>query len=119
MTLHHIQYPFFLLNHDTTVARQQSSSLSRVLADQMKSRLEHIKRSHLALTERLANPDVIADLNRLRDVMSESAQSEDVVHMYNEYTRLMREAGPERFWNLAEPVRIGGEHSTKGSYTST
>ena len=61
----------------------------------MKGRLENIKRSHLGLTERLANPDVIADLNRLRELMSESAQSEDVVHMYNEYTGLMREAGPD------------------------
>ena len=76
-----------------------------VLDDQMMGRLENIKRSYLALTERLADPDVIADSNRLRQVMSDRAQSEDVVNVYDEYTGLlgelrgakemMQEAGPD------------------------
>ena len=65
--------------------------LRMVLDDAMLGRLENIKRSYLALTERLADPDVIADSNRLRQVMSDRSQSEDVVNAYDEYTGLLDE----------------------------
>lgn len=57
----------------------------------MLSRLEGIKRSYAALTERLADPDVIADSNKLRQVMSDRSQSEDVVNAYDEYAGLLEE----------------------------
>ena len=65
--------------------------LQMVLDDQMLGRLENIKRSYLALTERLADPDVIADSNLLRQVMSDRSQSEDVVNAYDEYSGLLDE----------------------------
>ena len=63
------------------------------LDDQMLSRLEGIRRSYQALTERLADPDVIADSNLLRQVMSDRSQSEDVVLAYEEYSALLDRTG--------------------------
>ena len=57
----------------------------------MKSRLEGIQRSYKALTERLADPDVINDSNLLRQVMSDRSQSEDVVLAFEEYCQLQQE----------------------------
>jgi peptide chain release factor 1 len=54
----------------------------------MEARLEGIQRSYRALTERLADPDVIADSNLLRKVMSDRSQMEEVVQVYEEYVRL-------------------------------
>jgi len=53
--------------------------------------LDGIRRSYNALTERLADPDVINDPNLLRQVMSDRSQSEDVVLAYEEYTMLSEE----------------------------
>jgi protein subunit release factor A len=50
----------------------------------MEQRLESIRRSHQALTERLGDPDVIADASLLMKVMSDRSKSEDVVHAYEE-----------------------------------
>lgn len=50
----------------------------------MKSRLDGISRSYKALTERLADPDVIADSNLLMQVMKDRSQSEDVVTAFTE-----------------------------------
>lgn len=54
----------------------------------MLNRLENIKRSYQALTERLADPDVINDSTLLRQVMKDRSQSEDVVNAYEEYVQL-------------------------------
>jgi len=58
------------------------------LDDAMKSRLEGIRRSFQALTERLGDPDVISDSNLLRKVMKDRSQSEEVVMAYEEYAQL-------------------------------
>ncbi|KAL7543138.1 hypothetical protein ACHAXR_012434 [Thalassiosira sp. AJA248-18] len=54
----------------------------------MKTRLDGIRRSYQALTERLADPDVIANSNLLRQVMKDRSQSEEVVLAFDEYCRL-------------------------------
>lgn len=88
--------PSFLLTRST------SSSLSMALDDSMMERLEGIRRSYQALTERLADPDVIADSSLLRQVMSDRAQSEDVVTAYEEYKALGEEyAGAKEL--MADP----------------
>jgi hypothetical protein len=61
-----------------------STSLSMVLDSAMKSRLDGIRRSFQALTERLADPDVIADSNLLRQVMKVRSQSEETVQAFDE-----------------------------------
>lgn len=50
----------------------------------MKSRLEGINRSYQALTERLADPDVIGDSNLLMQVMKDRSMSEEVVMAFQE-----------------------------------
>jgi len=62
-----------------------------VLDAGMESRLDGIRRSYMALTERLGDPDVIADSNLLRKVMADRAQSEEVVLAYEEYMALKEE----------------------------
>ena len=54
----------------------------------MKSRLDGISRSYSALTERLADPDVISNSNLLRQVMKDRSLSEEVVETYNTYKSL-------------------------------
>jgi len=70
------------------ITRQTSTSLPMALDDAMKSRLDGIRRSFQALTERLGDPDVIADSNLLRKVMKDRSQSEEVVMAYDEYSQL-------------------------------
>lgn len=67
------------------------TGLAMVLDEQMESRLDGIKRSFQALTERLADPDVIADSNLLRKVMADRSQSEEVVNVYEQYCALKEE----------------------------
>lgn len=67
----------------TAVPRPQTS-LSMVLDSAMKSRLEGINRSYQALTERLADPDVIGDSNLLMQVMKDRSMSEEVVMAFQE-----------------------------------
>jgi peptide chain release factor 1 len=62
----------------------------------MLGRLDGIRRSYEALTERLGDPDVLADSKLLQKVMSDRASSEDVVNTYNEYTRLVEELNGAR-----------------------
>ena len=71
--------------------RRPVTTLSMALDDAMVARLDGIRRSYQALTERLADPDVIADSTLLRQVMSDRSQSEDVVIAFEEYTRLQQE----------------------------
>ena len=73
----------------TTKASSSSSSssataLSMVMDDAMVNRLDGIRRSYLQLTERLADPDVIADSNLLMKVMKDRSESEEVVTNFEE-----------------------------------
>lgn len=71
----------------------------------MENRLDNIRRSFQALTERLGDPDVLGDSNLLKRVMSDRAQSEEVVEVYDAYcgfkaeltdaTELFQEAGDD------------------------
>ena len=61
------------------------------LDDAMKSRLDGIRRSYRALTERLGDPDVIANSSLLRQVMQDRSQSEEVVEAFDEYCQLESE----------------------------
>lgn len=61
------------------------TALSMALDDGMVSRLDGIRRSYQALTERLGDPDVLEDSKLLQKVMSDRAQSEEVVLVYEEY----------------------------------
>lgn len=82
-----------------------SSSCLRALDESMMARLDGIRRSYNALTERLGDPDVISDSNLLRKVMSDRSQSEEVVLAFEEYcgldeemqgaTELFQEAGDD------------------------
>lgn len=70
---------------------QSSSALSMVIDPSMVGRLEGIRRSYQALTERLGDPDVLADSKLLQRVMSERAQTEEVVLAFDEYCQLKEE----------------------------
>ncbi|GAX26856.1 peptide chain release factor 1 [Fistulifera solaris] len=89
-------------NGPPSILVRSSSTLKMVLDDSMMDRLENIRRSYQALTERLGDPDVIADSSLLRQVMSDRAQSEDVVAAYEEYKSLGEDyAGAKEL--LADP----------------
>jgi peptide chain release factor 1 len=66
-------------------------TLQMAMDESMESRLQNIQRSYQALTERLADPDVISDSNLLRQVMKDRSQSEEVVLVYEEYSVLKAE----------------------------
>lgn len=66
-------------------------ALQMALDAQMEGRLDGIRRSYLTLTERLGDPDVLGDAKLLRKIMSDRAQSEDVVNAYDEYCGLKEE----------------------------
>lgn len=67
------------------------STILSALDEQMEARLDGITRSYNALTERLGDPDVIGDAQLLKQVMSDRAQSEEVVMAYEEYKSLKEE----------------------------
>lgn len=85
--------------------RNGGIDLRMALDEAMMSRLDNIRRSYQALTERLADPDVIGDSNLLRQVMKDRAVSEEVVLMFDEYcvldtelegaTEMFQEAGDD------------------------
>ena len=75
----------------TTTTTSSSTSLYMALDASMKSRLEGIRRSYQALTERLGDPDVLADSQLLQKVMSDRAKSEDVTLAFDEYCQLSDE----------------------------
>ena len=91
----------------TFVQRQSSFRLDMALDEQMEARLEGITRSYNALTERLGDPDVIADSNLLRQVMSDRAQSEEVVQAYQEYCNFKQE------WEEAKELFQGNDAEMK------
>ncbi|KAL7557377.1 hypothetical protein ACA910_019265 [Epithemia clementina (nom. ined.)] len=74
-----------------SAAAWSNSALFMALDDSMMSRLENIRRSYMALTERLGDPDVIADSTLLMKVMSDRSQSEEVVNTYENYKQLLQE----------------------------
>ena len=76
-----------------TLVRQDASStaLPMALDDAMMARLENIRRSYKALTERLGDPDVISDNNLLQKVMTDRSQSEEVVLAYEEYSQTLED----------------------------
>lgn len=59
--------------------------------ESMSRRLDGIKRSYNALTERLGDPDVLGDSKLLQKVMTDRASSEEVVNTYDEYCTLQEE----------------------------
>ena len=65
------------------------SKLSMAMDDAMIARLDGIKRSYQALTERLGDPDVIADSKLLMKVMSDRSKSEDVVTAFDEVSLII------------------------------
>lgn len=72
-------------------ARSPKTALSMAMDDAMRNRLDGITRSYQALTERLGDPDVIADSKLLMKVMSDRSKSESVVLAYEEYSTLSEE----------------------------
>ena len=84
----------FSVNKAHHVASRPTSSTCTALFaidEGMLSRLDNIRRSYLALTERLGDPDVLSDSKLLQKVMSDRAQSEDVVLVYEEYCGFQEE----------------------------
>jgi peptide chain release factor 1 len=74
------------------ISRTTTTSTALFAIDEgMISRLDNIRRSYLALTERLGDPDVLDDSKLLQKVMSDRAQSEEVVLVYEEYCGLQEE----------------------------
>lgn len=69
----------------------RSVTALRLMDDSTEARLDNIRRSYLALTERLGDPDVLEDAALLRKIMSDRAQSEEVVMAYEEYMTLKEE----------------------------
>jgi len=72
-------------------ARSSKTTLSMAMDDAMRNRLDGITRSYQALTERLGDPDVLADSKLLMKVMSDRSKSESVVLSYEEYSTLSEE----------------------------
>mmetsp|Transcript_247 Transcript_247/g.453 ORF Transcript_247/g.453 Transcript_247/m.453 type:complete len:414 (-) Transcript_247:46-1287(-) len=75
----------------SSTARSSKTTLSMAMDDAMRNRLDGITRSYQALTERLGDPDVIADSKLLMKVMSDRSKSESVVLSYEEYSTLSEE----------------------------
>tara|TARA_B110001450_G_scaffold248987_1_gene265810 strand:+ start:47 stop:895 length:849 start_codon:yes stop_codon:yes gene_type:complete len=75
-----------------TVSSWTGSNTARMAIDEsMSRRLDGIKRSYNALTERLGDPDVLGDSKLLQKVMTDRASSEEVVNTYDEYCTLQEE----------------------------
>ena len=92
LLLNHQQGRGFLIDPSRLpVSTVSSTSLWMALDNSMKSRLDGIRRSYQALTERLGDPDVINDNKLLQKVMSDRSQIEEVVTVYDEYCGLTEE----------------------------
>jgi hypothetical protein len=72
------------INVNINAHSRMKTDLGMAMDGAMINRLDGIKRSYQALTERLADPDVIADSNLLMKVMSDRSKSEDVVNCFDE-----------------------------------
>ena len=86
-----------LVPHGVTTVTTTSSQL-QAIDDKMMERLDGIRRSYNALTERLADPDVIGDSNLLRQVMSDRSKSEEVVLAYEEVSIEINKCGCMLAW---------------------
>lgn len=92
----------FLIPQSPSIVVRAPVVLHMALDGGMESRLEGIRRSYQALTERLGDPDVIGDSKLLQKVMSDRAQSEEVVLVYEEYCGLKEELdGAKELFNEA------------------
>lgn len=85
---HQSAHAFVLPDH---VASSKCTVLNMVIDEAMTGRLEGIRRSYQAMTERLGDPDVINDSNLLRKVMSERSSMEETVLAFDEYCVLLEE----------------------------
>lgn len=81
----------FAPTSSTTRSTAASVTALGALDEGMMGRLDNIKRSYNALTERLGDPDVLEDSKLLQKVMSDRASAEEVVMAYDEYTGLLEE----------------------------
>jgi len=79
----------FVPNSQYAPGRSMITTRLKMLDPAMEQRLESIRRSHQALTERLGDPDVIADASLLMKVMSDRSKSEDVVQAYEEVRKML------------------------------
>jgi peptide chain release factor 1 len=97
--------PIVTTTKSTTTTRTTMTTTSCYMAldEQMMGRLDGIKRSYQALTERLGDPDVIADASLLRQVMSDRAQSQDVCAAYDEYQSLLAELEGAKELMISDP----------------
>jgi len=105
-----VLFPFLHAWSPTPIALRckdsRPTSLAMAMDEPMINRLSGIKRSYTALTERLADPDVLADSNLLMKIMSDRSKSEEVVETFDEYTRLAEEfeGAEELFQEAADDV---------------
>ena len=85
-----------------------NTALGMVLDDSMIGRLDGIKRSYNALTERLGDPDVLEDSKLLQKVMSDRASIDEVVQSYDEYCRLLEEmnGATELFQDAGDDIEL-------------
>jgi peptide chain release factor 1 len=83
----------FMIQSTSFAHRSTSTSPTRLYEfdDAMKSRLDGIRTSYQTLTARLADPDVLADPNLLRQIMSDRSQAEDIVTTFDEYCKVQEE----------------------------
>jgi hypothetical protein len=92
----------FSVRPTTTRRTVSTTAVSMALDDSMIGRLDGIRRSFQALTERLGDPDVLGDSKLLKKIMSDRSQSEEVVSVYDEYCNLMEElAGAKELFQEA------------------
>ena len=94
--------------HHNNPTSSSTTCLSMALDDSMKTRLDGIRRSYQALTERLADPDVIGNSNLLRQVMKDRSKSEEVVLVYEDYCGLDTEleGAQELFQEAGDDVEM-------------
>jgi len=83
-------------------------ALRMVMDEQILERLKGIERSYQALTERLADPDVLADSNLLIKIMNDRAKSEEVVLAFGEYNAFAEEyeGAKELFQEAGDDVEM-------------
>jgi protein subunit release factor A len=94
----------FLIQPQSATSATTALSMAPLDAG-MISRLEGIRRSFLSLTERLGDPDVLGNSKLLQKIMTDRAQSEEVVTVFDVYcglkdelagaTELFQEAGDD------------------------
>ncbi len=79
---------FFPQNTFSLLVHVRHSSLAMAMDDFLLQKLDSIKRTFDALTERLADPDVVNDRKETLSVSRERASIEDTVNAYDEWKSL-------------------------------